>query len=178
MLFLCEVIMTKQPQTLQELVQNVEYFNVDQASPEALPKRIICILKLHSGVQVNGEYLIPEGSTVGDYNPFALTAAIENLKQLGFEIIEPPSEPQVIEGEAVEVGQNLDDSSLKAVESPKIENLESSVTVTGAAVNTYDIHHANLHSIEVLTSLLKAPRLNNKVQEVTHNKLIELIYSL
>ena len=84
----------------------------------------------------------------------------------------------MIEGEAVEVGQNLNDSSLKAVESPKIENLESSVTVTGAAVNTYDIHLANLHSIEVLTSLLKAPRLNNKVQEATNNKLIELIYSL
>lgn len=175
MLFLCEVIMTKQPLTLQELVQNVEYFNVDQASPEALPKRIICILKLHSGVQVNGEYLIPEDSPVGDYNPFALTAAIENLKQLGFEIIEPPSEPQVIEGEAVEVGQNLDEpskspgvQSIEAISSPYIQMVE----------NSYDAHQANLHSIEVLTSLLKAPRLNNKVQESTNNKLIELIESL
>ncbi|MDW2833810.1 hypothetical protein R5K27_19535, partial [Acinetobacter baumannii] len=79
-------------------------------------------------------YLIPEGSPVGDYNPFALTSAIVNLKQLGFEIIEPPSEPQVIEGEAVEVGQNLDDPSLKAVEAPKIKSLESHVTVTGAGV--------------------------------------------
>lgn len=170
--------MTKQPQTLQELVQNVEYFNVDQPSPDALPKRIICILKLHSGVQVNGEYLIPEDSPVGDYNPFALTAAIGNLKQLGFEIIEPPSEPQVIEGEAVEVGQNLDEPSLKAVESPKIESLGSHITVTGAGVNTYDAHNANLHSIEVLTSLLKAPRLNNKVQDSVNNKLIELIDNL
>ncbi|UDE99489.1 hypothetical protein [Acinetobacter pittii] len=167
--------MTKQPLTLQELVQNVEYFNVDQASPEALPKRIICILKLHSGVQVNGEYLIPEDSPVGDYNPFALTAAIENLKQLGFEIIEPPSEPQVIEGEAVEVGQNLDEpskspgvQSIEAISSPYIQMVE----------NSYDAHQANLHSIEVLTSLLKAPRLNNKVQESTNNKLIELIESL
>lgn len=178
MLFLCEVIMTKQPQTLQELVNSVEYFNVDQASPDALPKRIICILKLHSGVQVNGEYLIPEGSPTGDYNPFALTAAIENVKQLGFEIIEPSSEPQVIEGEAVEVGQNSDDPSLKAVEAPTIETHESRVSNTGASGSSYDIHHANLHSIEVLTSLLKAPRLNNKVQEATNNKLIELIYSL
>lgn len=162
--------MTKQPLTLQELVQNVEYFNVDQASPEALPKRIICILKLHSGVQVNGEYLIPEGSPVGDYNPFALTAAIENLKQLGFEIIEPPSEPQVIEGEAVEVVQNLGDTSFK----DKVTPIDGKITTN----NSYNTHQANLHSIEVLTSLLKAPRLNNKVQESTNNKLIELIESL
>ena len=46
---------------------------------------------------------------------------LKHLKQLGFEIIEPPSEPQVIEGEAVEVGQNLDDPSLKAVEAPKLK---------------------------------------------------------
>ncbi|ENU4055430.1 hypothetical protein [Acinetobacter baumannii] len=170
--------MTKQPQTLQELVQNVEYFNVDQASPDALPKRIICILKLHSGAQVNGEYLIPEGSPVGDYNPFALTSAIENLKQLGFEIIEPPSEPQVIEGEAVEVGQNLDDPSLKAVEAPKIKSLESHVTVTGAGVNTYDARHANLHSIEALTSLLKVTKLNTDVSNAANSKLVELINGL
>ena len=170
--------MTKQPQTLQELVQNVEYFNVDQPSPDAVPKRIICILKLHSGVQVNGEYLIPEGSPVGDYNPFALTAAIENLKQLGFEIIEPPTEPQVIEGEAVEIGQNVHEQSLKAVESPKIESLESRVTVTGAGVSTYDAHNAKLHSIEVLTSLLKAPRVNPKVLDAANTKLVNLIEKL
>lgn len=178
MLFLCEVIMTKQPQTLQELVNSVEYFNVDQPSPDVPPNRIICILKLFSGVQVNGEYLIPEGSPVGDYNPFALTAAIENLKQLGFEIIEPPSEPQVIEGEAVEVVQNTEDPSLKAVEAATIENLESRVSNTGASGSSYDIHHAKLHTIEVLTSLLKAPRLNNKVQESANTKLIKLIDEL
>ncbi|QNX29298.1 hypothetical protein IC790_12605 [Acinetobacter seifertii] len=170
--------MTKQPQTLQELVQNVEYFNVDQASPDALPKRIICILKLHSGVQVNGEYLIPEGSPVGDYNPFALTSAIENLKQLGFEIIEPPSEPQVIEGEAIVIDQKLDDSSLKAVESPKIESLESSVAVIGASGSSYDVHHVKLHTIEVLTSLLKAPRVNPKVLDAANTKLVNLIEKL
>lgn len=162
--------MTKQPQTLQELVQNVEYINVDQSSPDVPPRRVLCVLKLHSGVQVNGEFLVPEGSPVGDFNPFALTAAIENLKQLGFEIIEPPSEPQVIEGEAVEVGQNLGDTSFK----DKVTPIEGKITTN----NSYDAHHANLHSIEVLTSLLKAPRLNNKVQESTNNKLIELIESL
>ncbi|MDX8202083.1 hypothetical protein SLJ91_01425 [Acinetobacter pittii] len=170
--------MTKQPQTLQELVQNVEYFNVDQASPDALPKRIICILKLQSGVQVNGEYLVPEGSPVGDYNPFALTATIENLKQLGFEIIDPPSEPQVIEGEAIEVVQNLDDPSLKAVDAPAIENLESRVSNIGASGSSYEIHHAKLHTIEVLTSLLKAPRVNPKVLEAANTKLVNLIEKL
>lgn len=170
--------MTKQPQTLQELVQNVEYFNVDQASPDALPKRIICILKLQSGVQVNGEYLVPEGSPVGDYNPFALTAAIENLKQLGFEIIDPPSEPQVIEGEAIEVVQNLDDPSLKAVDAPAIENLESRVSNIGASGSSYEIHHAKLHTIEVLTSLLKVTKLNTDVSNAANSKLVELINGL
>ncbi|MFW1892155.1 hypothetical protein [Acinetobacter geminorum] len=170
--------MTKQPQTLQELVQNVEYFNVDQPSPDVPPNRIICILKLHSGVQVNGEYLIPEGSPVGDYNPYALTAAIENLKQLGFEIIEPPLEPQVIEGEALEVSQKADDPSIKAVEAPTIENLESRVSNTGASGSSYDIHHAKLHTIEVLTSLLKAPRVNPKVLDAANTKLVNLIEKL
>ncbi|MCG5256913.1 hypothetical protein [Acinetobacter pittii] len=170
--------MTQQAQTLQELVQNVEYFNVDHLSPDVPPKRIICILKLHSGVQVNGEYFVPEGSPVSDYNPFALTAAIENLKQLGFEIIEPQAEPQVIEGEAVEVVQNTDDPSFKAVEAPTIENLESRVSSTGSSGSSYDIHHAKLHTIEVLTSLLKAPRVNPKVLDAANTKLVNLIEKL
>ncbi len=175
--------------TLQELIAKTEYFTIGQESEHDSPKRVVCAVTLHSGLPIMGEYNVPEGSFGEDYNQFAFDNAVQNMKNAGIEFEEPQViEPEVIP-EAVEQ-QPVVEHDPRIIEGHATSPLQVdpnghmagyalySDGIRGTVGNTLDNAYIPIREIEVLTALLKVPKLKPNVAEAASNKLETLIGQL